>query len=231
MNPEIIRTTRFADDAVKLVTAAAGQAIAERGLFRLSLCGANTPRPVYSGLSKVGLPWNAVQVTFGDERCVPPESDESNYRMAREALLSHVPIPPENVFRMRGEIDPSAAAQEYEARLAEVAARFNEPRYAHDLLLLGIGDDGHTASLFPGSEALKETERNVVANFVPKLDTNRITFTFPLINAARHVCFLVNDPKKEPILQAILHGDSGYPAEAVNPASGKLTWLVGNGGG
>ena len=230
MKPEIIRTSDFTGDAVKLITAAAGQAISERGLFRLSLCGANTPRPVYSALSEVALPWEAVQITFGDERCVPPDNDQSNYRMARETLLSQVPIPPENVFRMLGEIEPAADADEYETKLAEVAGRFGEPRYAHDLLLLGIGDDGHTASLFPGSAALAETERNVVANFAPKLNAHRITFTFPLINAARHVCFLVNDPKKEPIIEAILRGNSGYPAEQVKPASGRLTWVIGEGG-
>jgi 6-phosphogluconolactonase len=97
------------------------------------------------------------------------------------------------------------------------------PRF--DLVLLGIGDDGHTASLFPGTAALAETERNVVANFIPKFEASRITFTFPLINAARHVCFLVNDPKKEAVIRAVLRGGSGYPSERVAPA--RLTWLVG----
>ena len=229
MKTEIIRTPAFVAEAVRLITAAAVDAIAQRGLFRLSLCGANTPRPVYSALAEAPLEWGSVQITFGDERCVPPESDQSNYRMAHETLLSGVPIPVENVFRMRGEIDPDQAAAEYERKLAEVAARFGEPRYVHDVLLLGIGDDGHTASLFPGTSALQETRRNVVSNFNPALNSHRITFTFPLINAARHVCFLVNDPKKEPIIQAVLRGNSGYPAENVRPEQGALTWLIGDG--
>jgi 6-phosphogluconolactonase len=142
-------------------------------------------------------------------------------------LLETVPLPEGNVFRMSGELDPPTAAREYEHRLATVAARFNEPRYEHDLLLLGLGDDGHTASLFPGTAALKETERNVAANFVPKLNSHRITFTFPLINAARHVCFLVDDPEKEPIIQGVLAGNAEYPSARVAPETGRLTWLLG----
>ncbi len=228
MNPEIIRTPSFVPDAVAFIIAEAHAALAERGLFRLSLCGGSTPRPIYAELAKSGLPWNKVQITFGDERCVPPESDQSNYRMAREALLDPAPLPEGNVFRMRGELEPAAAALEYERKLDAVAARFGEPRYIHDLILLGMGDDGHTASLFPGTAALEESERNVVANFVPKLDTHRITFTYPLINAARHVCFLVNDAKKEPVLQSVLQGHSGYPSERIAPVAGKLTWLLGH---
>ena len=227
MNSETIHTSSFAEDAARLIVAAAESAIAERGLFRLSLCGANTPRPVYARLAEIGLPWDKVQITFGDERCVPPDHDQSNYRMARETLLGKVPIPEESVFRMRGEIDPAQAAQEYEEQLAAVAARFGEPRYRHDLLLLGIGDDGHTASLFPGSVALVEQQRSVVSNFVPKLKQSRITFTFPLINAARQVCFLVNERRKEPVVQAAITGSREYPSARVRPESGRVTWLLG----
>lgn len=227
MKPEIIRSPAFAADAVELIALEAREAIARYGLFRLSLCGGNTPRPVYAGLAATELPWSKVQITFSDERCVPPDDAQSNYRMAREALLDAVPLPEGSVFRMRGESDPVAAAEEYERKLASVAARFHEPRYVHDLLLLGLGDDGHTASLFPGTAALEETKRNVSANFVPKLNSNRITFTFPLVNAARHVCFLVNDPRKEPIIEAVLAGGSAYPAGRVAPESGRLTWLLG----
>lgn len=227
MTPEILRTSSFVADAAERIAAEAAAAIAARGLFRLSLCGGNTPRAIYAELAKKDLPWGRVQITFGDERCVPPEDAQSNYRMAREALLSQVPLPEGNVFRMRGELEPDAAADDYERRLSSLAARFGEPRYVHDLLLLGMGDDGHTASLFPGTAALEETERNVVANFVPKFDTHRITFTFPLINAARHVCFLVNDPAKEPIVTAVLQGTGGYPSGRVAPVNGRLTWLLG----
>lgn len=227
MTPEVIRSSSFVTDAVKLIAAEARDAVARRGLFRLGLCGGNTPRPVYAGLAEIALPWSKIQITFGDERCVPPGDVQSNYRMAREAVLDLVPVPQENIFRMRGEIDPATAAGEYEHKLAGVAAHFDEARYAHDLLLLGMGDDGHTASLFPGTAALQETERNVVANFVPKFNHSRITFTFPLINSARHVCFLVSDPEKESIVRAVLAGSTEFPAGRVAPASGRLTWLMG----
>jgi len=227
MEPEIVHSSSFVVDAVALIAAEAETAIAERGLFRLSLCGGNTPRSVYALLARSGLPWDRVQITFGDERCVPPDSDQSNFRMARETLLESAAIPAENVFRMRGEIDPKEAAREYEAKLAAVAARFGEARYRHDLLLLGIGDDGHTASLFPGTSALEETERDVVANFVPKFDAHRITFTFPLIAAARRVCFLVNDPAKEEVVRKASAGDLRYPSGRVCAECGRVAWLLG----
>ncbi len=229
MNPEILRSRSFAADAARLIADAARDAIAARGLFRLSLCGGNTPRAAYAELAKIGLPWEKVQITFGDERCAPPEDAQSNYRMAKESLLGAVPIPEGNVFRMRGELEPAAAAEEYERKLAAVAERFGETRYIHDLLLLGLGGDGHTASLFPGTAALEEEGRSVVVNHVPQFKMHRITFTFPLINAARRVCFLVNDPGKEPVVQAVLQKSGGYPAERVAPESGQITWLLGSG--
>lgn len=227
MSAEIIRSTEFVTDAVALIVAEAQKAIAEKGLFRLALCGGSTPKAVYAALAHVGLPWSKVQITFGDERSVGPEDPQSNYRMAKESLLETAGIPEGNVFRMKGELDPAVAAEEYEKRLAAIATRFGEARYEHDLLLLGMGDDGHTASLFPETAALSEEARNVVSNFVPKLNTHRITFTFPLINAARHVCFLVNDPKKESVVQQVLEKSGGYPSERVAPVSGRLTWLLG----
>lgn len=229
MTPEVIRSSQFVADAVDLIVQEGRKAIEERGLFRLALCGGSTPKAVYAALAKTDLPWNKVQITFGDERCVPPEDAQSNYRMARESLLDAAGIPEGNVFRMKGELEPAAAAQEYESRLAAVASRFGEERYQHDLLLLGMGDDGHTASLFPETAALAEKERSIVANHVPKLNADRITFTFPLINAARHVCFLVNDPKKEPVVQEVLGKSGQHPSESVSPTSGRLTWLLGDG--
>lgn len=228
MKRRLIHTNSFVEDAVNIITDAARDAIETNGIFRIGLCGGNTPKPVYSLLAKSREPidWNKVLVTFGDERCVPPDDAQSNYRMANEAFLSHVPIPAENVHRIQGELEPEKAASDYEHVLLESAGRFSEPRYVHDLLLLGMGDDGHTASLFPETAALEETDRNVVANFVPKFDTHRITMTFPLINAARHVCFLVNDPAKESIVEKVLSGMSDYPAARVHPESGELTWLL-----
>ena len=193
-------------------------------MFRLSLSGGNTPRPVHEALAKFDdLPWEKIQITFGDERCVPPDDKASNYRMARESLLDRIKIPAGNVFRIRGEIDPEAAAREYEAQLSAFAARFGEARYRHDLLILG-----HTASLFPGSPALAEVARNVIPATGPKPPPQRITMTLPLLNAARHVVFLVNDAGKQPIIDEILAGATGYPAAHVRPVDGKLTWLLGH---
>jgi 6-phosphogluconolactonase len=229
MTPEVLRSASFVTDATRLILADARQAIAERGIFRIALSGGRTPAPIYKEWAATAgdLPWDRVQVTFGDERCVPPDDEQSNYRMARHALLDIVPIPPGNVFRIQGELAPEEAAADYDARLVQLASRFGEPRYRHDLLLLGMGPDGHTASLFPGTEALAERTRNVVHNFVPKFDTYRITFTYPLLNAARHVCFLVEGDDKKPVVKQILAGDLEYPAAHVQPTDGRLTWLLG----
>ena len=130
-------------------------------------------------------------------------------------------------MRMRGEIDPQIAAQEYEDELGLLGTQRGEQIYRHDLILLGLGDDGHTASLFPGTAALEESIRQVVANFVPKLDAWRLTFTFPLINQARHVCFLANANKHADLIERVLSGDPQYPAARVDPSAGELTWIVG----
>ena len=229
MKTRIIRTDTFVGDAVAIIHDVALESIAERGIFRLGLCGGNTPRPVYADLAKLylDLPWEKIQVTFGDERCVPPGDAQSNYNMAKISLFDAVNFPEGNIFRVRGEIDPAEAAQEYEQKLAQVASRFGEERYSHDLLLLGLGEDGHTASLFPGSPALDETVRNVIPTTGPKPPPQRITFTLPLINAARHVCFLVNDPAKSAIIDRATSGDESLPSARVRPASGRLTWLIG----
>jgi len=229
MAPKIVRTTAFAGDAAALIVTEARAAIAQGGLFRLALAGGETPRVVHQTLAQIAgsdFPWNRVQITFGDERCVPPDDRDSNYRMAKESLLDRVPLPPGNIFRIRGEIAPEQAAREYEEMLAAVATRFSEPRYVHDLILLGMGPDGHTASLFPGSTALAETERYVIPARGPKPPPQRITMTFPLLNAARHVCFLINDAAKIPLVEKIIGGDLSYPAARVRPVRGTVTWLV-----
>ena len=227
MQTDVIRPADFAAEAAQFILRHARAAIAERGLFRLALSGGNTPRAVHAQIVRLGsdLAWNRVQITFGDERCVPPEHADSNFRMARETLLDVVPIPAGNVFRIRGEIAPAAAAQEYENILATVAARFGEPRYVHDLVLLGLGEDGHTASLFPGSPALDETVRNVIPATGPKPPPQRITMTFPLLNAARHVTFLVTGADKHALVEEITSGSTAYPAGRVHAAA--VTWIVG----
>jgi 6-phosphogluconolactonase len=229
MSREVIRTKNFVAAAANFIVDLARNALAERKEFRIALSGGNTPRPVYTELARIGrdLPWERTLITFGDERCVPPEDEQSNYRMAREALLLPAAIPDKSVMRMRGEIDPQIAAQECQDQVDLLAAQRGEQIYRHDLILLGLGDDGHTASLFPGTAALDETKRRVMANFVPKFNTWRLTLTFPLINQARHVCFLVNSAKHAALIESVLNGDPKYPASRVNPSTGDLTWILG----
>ena len=229
MSREVVRTKDFVRDAANFIVDLARNALAERNEFRIALSGGNTPRPVYSEVARIArnLPWERVLFTFGDERCVPPDDEQSNYRMARETLFIPANIPQKSVMRMRGEIDPQLAAQEYQDRIDVLATQRGEQIYRHDLVLLGLGDDGHTASLFPGTAALGEATRRVVANFVPKLNIWRLTFTFPLINQARKVCFLVNASKQARLIKQVLDGDERYPAAHVNPTAGDVTWILG----
>ena len=229
MKREVIRSKNFVPDAAEFILEHARMALAERDQFRIALSGGNTPRPVYTELARIGrdLPWDRIFFTFGDERCVPPEDEQSNFRMARESLFVPAAIPEKSIARMRGEIDPQIAAQEYQDQLGLLAAQGGETIYRHDLILLGLGEDGHTASLFPGTEALQEKTRKVVANFVPKFSVWRITFTFPLINQARHICFLANSNKNAALLEKVLSGDKQYPAAQVEVGTGGLTWILG----
>ena len=227
--PDVIRTKNFVVDAADFILELVRKAIGERNEFRIALSGGNTPRPVYARLATVGhdLPWEFSHITFGDERCVPPDDQASNFRMARETLLAPAAIPEKSIMRMRGEIDPQIAAQEYQDQLDLMATQRGEPIYRHDLILLGLGDDGHTASLFPGTAALNEQSRRVIANFVPKFNAWRLTFTFPLINHARQIMFLVGAAKNADLIQCVLDGDLQYPAARVNPSSGDVTWMIG----
>ncbi len=227
--PRVIRKKNFAADAADLILEQARKAINERNEFRIALSGGNTPQPIYARLAAVGhdLPWDLIRITFGDERCVPPDDQQSNFRMAWETLLAPAAVPEESILRMRGEIDPQIAAQEYQDHLNRMASQRSEPIYRHDLILLGLGDDGHTASLFPGTAALEETIRLVVANFVPKLNAWRLTFTFPLINRARHILFLVGATKNPGLIQRVLDGDRELPAARVDPSAGEVTWMIG----
>ena len=225
MTSQIVPIRYFAQEAAVWIAAAVQEAIAARGLCRLALAGGETPRAVHEALASRKVDWARVQITFGDERCVPPDDADSNFRMAKESLFDRVSIPAGNVFRIRGEIAPEDAAREYEEKLAAVAARFGETRYVHDLILLGMGPDGHTASLFPGSPALDETVRNVLPATGPKPPTQRLTMTFPLLDAARKVCFLVKSAEKLPLVERIVAGDKSFPAGRVQAES--VTWLVG----
>ena len=228
---EIIRSTNFGAEAADFIIDQAHKALAERSEFRIALSGGNTPRPVYTRLATVArdLPWELFRITFGDERCVPPDDPQSNFRMARDTLFVPAAVPEKSIMRMRGEIDPQIAAREYEEQLDVLATQRGEPIYRHDLILLGLGEDGHTASLFPGTAGVEETTRRVIANFVPKFNSWRLTFTFPLINHARHICFLVNATKHKDLIERVIDGDPSFPASRVNPSAGGLTWILGQG--
>jgi 6-phosphogluconolactonase len=210
--------------AAERIAADAAAAIADRGGFRLVLAGGETPRETYRVLADSDparqVDWARVEVFWGDERCVPPEDPRSNYRVARESLLDRVPIPPGHVHRIRGEDEPASAARAYEAALAGVVP---------DLVLLGLGRDGHTASLFPGQAAVRESERTVVAEYVRAVGAWRITMTLPLLNSARAVLFLVSGADKAEALHRVLElapPPDQAPAAAVRPALGRLDWLV-----
>ena len=205
----------------------AGEAIAERGRFAVVLAGGSTPEAMYGILASDyddQIDWSKIYVFFGDERAVPPHHDDSNHKMACEALLDHVPVA--NVHRMRGELPPDEAAASYEEELRTFFRTQEVPRF--DLILLGIGADGHTASLFPETSAIEVHDRWVVANPVLKLDTTRITLTIPIINAARAVIFLVAGEDKAEALGEILEGDAdprANPATLIRPPGGPK-WML-----
>jgi 6-phosphogluconolactonase len=228
-DPRVVRTKNFAADAADFILEHAHKALGERNEFRIALSGGNTPRPVYTRLATLArdLPWELVRITFGDERCVPPDDPQSNFKMARDILFVPAAVPEKSIMRMRGEIDPQIGAQEYQDHLDVLARQRGEPIYQHDLILLGLGEDGHTASLFPGTAGVEETTRRVIANFVPKFNSWRLTFTFPLINHARHICFLVDATKHKDLIERVIAGDPSFPASRVNPSAGRLTWILG----
>ncbi len=180
--------------------------------------------------ARTSLPWDRMFFFWGDERHVPPTDVDSNYRMADEAMLSKVPVPAGNVFRIPTENpDAAAAAEAYEQTLRKFFALEPGAIPRFDLILLGLGPDGHTASLFPGTAALHEKSRLVVANWVEKLKTSRLSFTFPVLNAAACVAFLVSGTDKAPALHSVLESDAPgeqYPAKLVHPTNGKLLWLI-----
>jgi 6-phosphogluconolactonase len=221
-NPEDL-----AQAAASEFAARAGEAIGERGRSAVVLAGGSTPRAMYGFLARDyrdRIDWNNVHVFFGDERGVPPDHDDSNYKMARESLLDHVPLG--SVHRMQGELPPDEAAEAYEQELRDFFGPGDLPRF--DLILLGTGDDGHTASLFPETSALEVHDRWAVANPVPKLETTRITLTVPVINAARTVYFLVAGEGKAGPVAEILEGNPDpreYPASLIQPANGP-TWML-----
>lgn len=219
--------------AAEEVVHAAEEAVAARGRFTIALSGGSTPRNLFTLLAtnaRSTLPWDRMFFFWGDERHVPPTDVESNYRMADETMLSKIPVAAGNIFRVAAENpDAAAAAGAYEQTLRKFFALESGQVPRFDLILLGMGPDGHTASLFPGTAALQEKTRLVVANWVDKLKTSRITLTLPVLNAARCVAFLVSGTDKADALKAVLEGDAPgeqYPSKLVKPNDGKLIWLV-----
>ena len=211
------------------VSRLSAESVTERGRFAIALAGGSTPAALYALLASPPLSeeidWSRWRVFWGDERCVPPDHPDSNYGMAKRTLLDHVPIPPSQVHRMAGEDDPQRAADAYAATLAEALA----PDGRLDLALLGIGDDGHTASLFPGTAALSETERSVVANWVPHLDAHRITLTLPTLNRARHVAVLATGADKADAVRRALApraDDATPPIALVTPDDDPVVWRL-----
>jgi 6-phosphogluconolactonase len=205
--------------------------IRERGLFTIALAGGSTPRRAYEMLTDERLSphfdWLNIHIFFGDERMVPPDHPDSNYRMAYEALLGRAPIPPENIHRIEGVGDAAANASAYESEMRELFGDVELPQLDH--ILLGMGDDGHTASLFPGTAALEETRLWVAPNWVEKLGAWRVTLTAPVINAARYVTFMVTGAGKATRLREVLKGErdpSRLPAQLIRPTDGTLEWYV-----
>jgi 6-phosphogluconolactonase len=223
--------TELGRKAAEFFADAVDEAMQRAGTFFVALSGGETPALMYNALVapefRERVPWAHGEYFWSDERCVPPDHPDSNYGLAERALLSKVSVPRERIHRMRGEGEPERAAREYEQELRRVfrAAGPELPRF--DLMHLGLGADGHTASLFPGSAALHETSHLAVANYVKELNAYRLTFTFPMINAAHKVMFLVSGKQKAPALRQVMRGGgSPVPAERVHPTDGKLIWFV-----
>lgn len=221
---------QMAEAAAELVLGQADASIAAGRRFMIALSGGSTPQGLYRALASPSnvqrVAWDSWLIFWSDERCIPPDHVESNYRMAKEALLDLVAVPAAHIHRIRGEDSPETAAEQYDESLRQV---FRASLPVFDLILLGLGEDGHTASLFPGTAALDEKRRLVVANWVPQISAHRITFTLPLINAARRVVFLVSEESKAAALQQVLNSNPALavlPAARVRPASGELHWFV-----
>lgn len=221
---------RAAQEFVRL----ASEAIRAKGFFTVALSGGSTPKGLYMQLAcdnyREQVPWSHVHLFWGDERCVPPDHPESNYRMICEALITRVPIPKENIYRIPAEREDRArAAMEYEQALMTFF-RLNAgmfPRF--DLILLGMGDDGHTASLFPFTSALDETDRLVLASYVEKLGVYRLTLSVPTLNQAREVMFLISGASKASVLREVLEGDyqpKRLPSQLIQPVNGRLLFIA-----
>ena len=222
----------LSQEAARYTVRLANQSIVTHGRFTIALAGGSTPKKLYALLAsepyRSQVDWGLVEVFWGDERCVPPDHPDSNFRMAQEELLSKVPIPASQIHRMPAELpDHDAAAQAYAAEIQRLFGTSGIPHF--DLIQLGMGPEGHTASLFPHQASLHEQQRLVMPVTTPKPPPDRLTFTPPLLNAARHVLFMVTGAEKADALHAILEGDyqpDEYPAQIVRPTNGEVTWML-----
>ena len=224
----------LSNEAAEFIVSLAVRSVVEKGKFAVALAGGSTPQNLYQLLASPEfserMPWHSVHLFWGDERCVPPDHEDSNYGMAEKALISNVPLPSENIHRMKGELGFSKGAGEYEKELRGFFERERFPRF--DLILLGLGTDGHTASLFPGSDGLKARDRLVVHDSSPVLSHPRITLTLPVINQASIILFLVAGKEKDRILAQALEDQGAdplallLPAQMVRPVNGELYWYV-----
>jgi len=219
--------TRF---AAKSISNQANQAIQERGYYTLVLSGGSTPATVYQTLAadefRNTLDWENCYIFWGDERCVPPEHEESNFKMAKLALLDRVPIPKENIFRIFGELNPSQAARNYEKVIDQF---FDKRDKRFDTVLLGVGNDGHTASLFPGTEALTERSRWVIPTLMPDSDRMRVSLTFPAINNSRNILLLAKGQDKATVVaEIILNAEKlpFLPAKGITGKENSPTWIL-----
>ena len=221
--------------AAQLFTNAVVNASTSRGLARIAISGGTTPKTMFELLANPAepfvkqVPWDKLDLYWVDERCVPPDNAESNYRMTREALLSKVPLPAERVHRVEGELDPEVAAARYESTIRNTFKLEGAETPTFDLVLLGMGDDGHTASLFPHTEALNDMSHIAIANHVPQKETWRITLTWPVINQGREVAFLIEGAGKAQVLHDVFLGPyqpETFPSQIIRPASGRLTLLL-----
>jgi 6-phosphogluconolactonase len=217
--------------AAAKITGCLHDAITARGIASLALSGGSTPRSVYELLAteeyRSRIEWSKVHLFWGDERCVPPYQHESNFRMVNEALIKNINIPQKNVHRIAGELEPREAAGAYEEEVVRLF-KLNDGEFPEfDVLLLGLGEDGHVASLFPNTTVLAETSRRFVDVHVEKLMAHRITMTLPVINHAAAIIFLVSGKSKAAILQEVFReGPAHYPAQLIEPVQGKVNWFV-----
>jgi len=221
--------------AAELFASTVIAAVAARGLARAAISGGSTPKAMFALLADPAhnflatIPWSSLQLFWVDERCVPPTDKDSNFRMTDEAMLSKVPLPPANIHRMEGELDPAIAAARYESEIRNTFKLEGAETPTFDLVFLGMGDDGHTASLFPHTEGLDNLSNIVIANHVPQKDTWRITLTKPVINNGREVAFLIEGAAKAEILAKVLLGayaPETTPSQLIRPASGKVSFLL-----